>query len=153
MARNMNIIVVEDNPADADLIQEAFEETKLKADFNFISDGLFALDFLRQLGTGPQVRMPDLIILDLNLPKVGGKELLSEIKNNSVLKCIPVIMFSTSGAENDINQCYERGSNCYIIKPFDFEQFEKTIQMIKTFWFDIAKLPENEGENYAAPTD
>jgi CheY-like chemotaxis protein len=136
------IALVEDNPGDVQLIKEIFSTLTDHADFKLFSDGQQAIDYMSQID---EHAVPHLIILDLNLPKRNGKEVLEVIKQNPRLKTIPVIMFSSSEAVNDIEKSYELQANCYIVKPFDFEEFNDVIQEIWRFWFKTATLPSTEG--------
>lgn len=142
--RNINILLVEDNPADVRLIREAFKDNKTKNDFHVEQDGEAAINYLNNLksnGNGNGTTRPDLIILDLNLPKKNGFEVLEKIKSNPVLKSIPVVVLSTSDSEEHIYKSYNLNANCYITKPVDFNQFLDVVRVIESFWFEIAKLP------------
>ena len=142
--RNINILLVEDNPADVRLIREAFKDNKTKNDFHVEQDGEAAINYLNNLksnGNGNGTTRPDLIILDLNLPKINGFEVLEKIKSNPVLKSIPVVVLSTSDSEEHIYKSYNLNANCYITKPVDFNQFLDVVRVIESFWFQIAKLP------------
>jgi len=142
--RNINILLVEDNPADVRLIREAFKDNKTKNDFHVEQDGEAAINYLNNLksnGNGNGTTRPDLIILDLNLPKINGFEVLEKIKSNPVLKSIPVVVLSTSDSEEHIYKSYNLNANCYITKPVDFNQFLDVVRVIESFWFEIAKLP------------
>lgn len=142
--RNINILLVEDNPADVRLIREAFKDNKTKNDFHVEQDGEAAINYLNNLksnGNGNGTTRPDLIILDLNLPKKNGFEVLEKIKSNPVLKSIPVVVLSTSDSEEHIYKSYNLNANCYITKPVDFNQFLDVVRVIESFWFQIAKLP------------
>lgn len=142
--RNINILLVEDNPADVRLIREAFKDNKTKNDFHVEQDGEAAINYLNNLksnGNGNGTTRPDLIILDLNLPKINGFEVLEKIKSNPVLRSIPVVVLSTSDSEEHIYKSYNLNANCYITKPVDFNQFLDVVRVIESFWFEIAKLP------------
>jgi chemotaxis family two-component system response regulator Rcp1 len=135
------ILLIEDNPADVRLMQEAMRESKIKNVLHVVRDGVEAISYLKNEGIYRDAVRPDLILLDLNLPRKDGRELLAEIKTDPVLKTIPVIILSTSEAEFDIVRSYELHANCYISKPVDLEQFMKVVQSIEHFWFTISKLP------------
>jgi len=135
------ILLVEDNPGDIRLTQEAFKESKFLHDLFVAKDGEEALDFLYQKGKFEKAPLPDLILLDLNLPKKNGREVLQEIKNDPNMKRIPVVILTTSEAEEDILKSYELHANCYITKPVDMEQFINVVKYIENFWFTIVKLP------------
>ena len=137
----IDILLVEDNPADIDLTKEAFEECKFLNNLHIISDGENALAFLRKEKNFRDKPRPDLILLDLNLPKIDGREILAEIKNDDKLKQIPVVILTTSESKEDITEMYKLHANCYITKPVDINQFIKVVQSIGDFWFSIVKLP------------
>lgn len=135
-ARPVEILMVEDNPGDVRLTQEALKEGKLWNHLTVARDGVEALECLR--GQSPH---PDLILLDLNLPKKDGREVLADIKNDERLKLIPVVVLTTSKAEEDILRSYKLHANCYITKPVDFRQFGSVVRSIENFWFTVVKLP------------
>lgn len=137
----IDILLVEDNPADIDLTKEALEECKFVNNLHIISDGENALAFLRKEKNFRDKPRPDLILLDLNLPKIDGREILAEIKNDDNLKQIPVVILTTSESIEDITEMYKLHANCYITKPVDINQFIKVVQSIGDFWFSIVKLP------------
>jgi CheY-like chemotaxis protein len=140
-ARAIDILLVEDNPADVRLTIESLEEGKVRSNLHVVQDGAEALAFLQKEGKYADKPYPDLILLDLNLPKKNGHEVLAEIKGNDELKRIPVVVFSASKAEEDIHRSYSLHANCYIIKPIDLDQFIHVLRTIKDFWFTIVKLP------------
>jgi CheY-like chemotaxis protein len=140
----IEILLVEDNPGDVRLTIEALKEGKVANEINVAVDGIEALAFLRREGKYENAPKPDLILLDLNLPKKNGREVLAEIKMNSHLKCIPVVILTSSQAEKDIVTTYNLHANCYITKPVDFEQFIQVVKSIENFWFKVVKLPPNE---------
>ena len=140
----IEILLVEDNPGDVRLTIEALKEGKVANEINVAVDGIEALAFLRREGKYENAPKPDLILLDLNLPKKNGREVLAEIKMNSHLKCIPVVILTSSQAEKDIVTTYNLHANCYITKPVDFDQFIKVVKSIENFWFKVVKLPPNE---------
>ena len=137
----IDILLVEDNPGDARLAVEALKESKLKNNMFVVNDGEEAMDFLRRKGRYEKVPRPDLILLDLNLPKKDGREVLEEIKNDPDLKRIPVVILTISKAEEDILTSYNLHANCFITKPIDLHQFMKVVKSIEDFWLTIVKLP------------
>ncbi len=139
----VEILLVEDNPGDVRLTQEALKESKVTNNLYIAGDGVEALAFLRKEGEYADMPHPDLILLDLNLPKKDGRELIEEIKSNEELKRIPVVVLTTSKAEEDIMQMYDRHANCYITKPIDFDQFIEVVRSIENFWLTIVKLPSD----------
>ena len=139
----IEILLVEDNPGDVDLAREAMENGKMINTLHVVGDGEAALAFLRRKGKYAGAPRPDLILLDLNLPKKDGREVLAEIKSDPDLQRIPVVILTTSKAEEDILKTYNLHANCYITKPIDLNQFIKVVQAIKEFWFTIVKLPPN----------
>jgi CheY-like chemotaxis protein len=140
-SRPVNILLIEDNPGDIRLAQEAFKEGNINVNLNVKMDGLEAIRFLRKQQPYEGSSTPDLILLDLNLPKKDGREVLSEIKSDSDLKRIPVVILTTSNAEQDIQNSYNLHVNCYINKPVDFDRFFDIIQKIEDFWLQTAILP------------
>jgi len=137
----VEILLVEDNPGDVRLTEEALKESKVLNNLHVAEDGVEALEFLRKEGRHADAPHPDLILLDLNLPKKDGRELLEEIKSHDDLKRIPVVVLTTSRAEEDILRMYDQHANCYITKPIDFEQFIEVVRSIENFWLTIVKLP------------
>ncbi len=142
--RLVEILLIEDNPGDVRLTQEAFKEGKLINNLHVVEDGIEALAYLRKQGKFKNEPQPDLILLDLNLPKKDGRELLAEIKEDQHFKHIPVVVLTTSTAEADIIKSYESHANCYITKPVDMNQFIKIVDSIEFFWSSIVKLPLNK---------
>ena len=140
----INILLVEDNPGDIRLTKEVLKDGKIRNNLSVATDGEEALLFLKKTGKYKDVFTPDIILLDLNLPKKDGREVLSQIKADESLKMIPVIVLTTSDAEQDIKNVYEHHANCYITKPVDFNQFINVIRSIENFWLTIVKLPKNE---------
>jgi chemotaxis family two-component system response regulator Rcp1 len=139
----VEILLVEDNPGDVRLTQEAFKEGKVLNKLHVTRDGVEAMEFLRQKGNYAKAHRPDLILLDLNLPKKDGREVLAEIKADKDLKRIPVVILTVSQAEKDILESYNLSANCYIIKPIDLEQFIRAVKLIEDFWLTIVTLPPN----------
>lgn len=140
-AQPIEILLVEDNPGDVDLTLEALDEAKLRNNVHVAGDGVEAMAFLRQEGEYAGSPRPDLVLLDLNLPRKDGREVLREIKDDPQLKRIPVVVLSTSEAEQDVLNAYEHRANAYIVKPVDFEQFFRTVRSLEDFWFTVVRLP------------
>lgn len=134
------ILLVEDNPGDIRLTQEALKESQMDVHLDVVTDGEQAIDFLMKRQRFTEAVRPHLILLDLNLPKKNGLEVLKEIKVDESLKKIPVIVLTTSDADHDINKAYSLHANCYILKPVDFDDFAKVIRLVESFWFNTAKL-------------
>ena len=137
----IDILLVEDNPGDADLARDALEHSKMRNNLYVVEDGMEAMDFLNKTGKFQNVVRPDLILLDLNLPKKDGRQVLAEIKEDENLKRIPVVILTTSQDEADVLQTYNLHANCYITKPIDLGQFMKVVHAIEDFWLSIVKLP------------
>ena len=137
----VDILLVEDNPGDRRLTVEALKEAKIRNELYEVENGVEAMAFLRKEGKYGAVPRPDLILLDLNLPKMDGREVLREIKEDVHLKSIPVVILTTSEAEEDIIKTYESHANCYITKPVDLDQFIKVVKSIEDFWLTIVQLP------------
>lgn len=140
-ARPVDILLVEDNPGDVRLIREALHDGKLLNQVSTVSDGQHALAFLRKQGSYAQASRPDLILLDLNLPRKDGHEVLAEIKADPDLRSIPVVIVTSSQAEEDILKSYNTHANCYVTKPVDLEKFVAVVRAIEDFWVSIVKLP------------
>ena len=139
--KKAEILLVEDNPGDVRLIVEAFKESKIKTNFKIIHDGEEAIKYLHRIGQYKDASLPDFILLDLNLPRKTGNDVLFEIKNDPTLKKIPVLIVSTSTNIDDILQSYERHANCYIKKPDNFGNFLHVVQSIENFWLNTVNLP------------
>ena len=139
----IEILLVEDSPGDVRLTIEALKEGKILNNLSLAKDGVEALAFLRKEGKYTDATRPDLILLDLNLPKKNGQEVLAEIKNDITLKRIPVVILTISKMEEDILKTYENHANCYIVKPVDLDQFLGVVKSIEDFWLSIVKLPPN----------
>ncbi len=137
----IHILLVEDNPGDARLTREALKDGKILHTLEVVPDGIEAMAFLQQRGQYARAPRPDLILLDLNLPRKDGREVLAEIKADEVLKRIPVVVLTTSAAEVDILSSYDLHANCYIVKPVDLDQFLKVVQGVEDFWLTIVRLP------------
>lgn len=139
----ISILLVEDNPGDIYLTQEAFKESKFKNSLHVVKNGVECMEYLRRRGKYSEAQMPDVILLDLNLPKKNGREVLAEVKRDERLKYIPVIVLTSSQNEKDIRSSYELNANCYISKPVDYDEFIHIIRAIENFWFSIVRLPQN----------
>ena len=140
----IKILLVEDSLEDIDLIEHAFKSSVLNPQLSVAKDGQEALDFLYKSGTYHNVELPDLIILDLNLPKKSGHQVLAQIKNDPQLKTIPVVILTTSRSPRDALKCYQNYANCYICKPLQFDEFIQVIKEIENFWFSVVQLPVTE---------
>jgi two-component system, chemotaxis family, response regulator Rcp1 len=141
LLNSIDILIVEDNKGDARLIEEVFNQNKVFNSLNFVNDGVEAMDFLYARGKYKKMPKPDLIILDLNLPRKDGREVLAEIKADDNLKSIPVVIMTISQAEEDILRSYNLHANCYVTKPLDLKQFIKVVKSIENYWFSVVKLP------------
>jgi chemotaxis family two-component system response regulator Rcp1 len=139
--RAIEILLVEDNPGDVRLIQEALRDGKVWNNPHVVSDGEAALDFVYRRGVYADKPRPDLVLLDLNLPKKDGREVLAVIKGDPELRRIPVVVLTTSKEEEDVLRAYNLAANCYVAKPVEFDEFMKVIQMIEDFWLTIVALP------------
>ena len=138
----IRVLLVEDDPGDIELTKEAFSEAKLKIKIDVVTDGEAALEFIHGRGNYAERVKPDVILLDLNLPKINGKDVLAEIKKDDEHRKIPVVILTTSQAEEDIARSYGLGANCYITKPVGFADFLEVVQSIENFWFNVVKLPK-----------
>jgi two-component system, chemotaxis family, response regulator Rcp1 len=143
--RLVEILLVEDSPSDAELTVEALREAKMRNRLSIVEDGVQAMEFLRRQGRYAHAPRPDLIMLDLNLPRKDGREVLSEIKADPALQSIPVVVLTTSRAEQDIIRSYNLHANCYVTKPVDFDRFVEVVHSIESFWLSIVVLPPNGG--------
>lgn len=137
----IEVLLVEDDPGDVMMIREAFEENKLRNRLSVVSDGVEALEFLRQQGKYADAPRPDLILLDLNLPRRDGREVLSDVKSDPALRAIPVVVLTTSSAEEDILRSYDLHANAFVTKPVDFDSFVDVIRQIDEFFVSVVKLP------------
>jgi len=137
----VEILLVEDNPGDVRLTQEALKEGKVYNNLHWAKDGVEALEFLRRQGKHAKAPRPDIILLDLNLPKKDGREVLAVVKNDADLKHIPVVVLTTSEAEEDVLKSYSLHANCYVTKPVDLEKFIHVVQSIDRFWLTVVTLP------------
>ena len=141
ISNTIEILLVEDNPGDARLTLEAFKEAKVINNLTVVNDGAEALCYLRRQGVYADAVVPDLVLLDLNLPKVDGRQVLAEIKADESLMRIPVVVLTTSASQDDISRAYGSHANCYITKPVDLDQFLRVVQSIESFWLSLVKLP------------
>ncbi|MET0396488.1 MAG: response regulator [Longimicrobiaceae bacterium] len=141
VTRPVEVLLVEDNPGDVRLTREALKEGTVRSNLHVARDGVEALAFLRRQGEHAGVPRPDLILLDLNLPRKDGREVLTEIKEDASLRQIPVVVLTSSQAEEDIRRAYDLHANCYITKPVDLDQFINVVRSIEDFWFTVVKLP------------
>jgi CheY-like chemotaxis protein len=139
-----DVLLVEDNPSDVYLTQVAFGRSRAESQIHVVEDGIQAMAFLRRELPYSEAPRPDLVLLDLNLPRKDGHRVLEEMKADPDLCVIPVIVLTTSTAEADISRCYESHANCYISKPVDFDEFERVVQEIESFWFRCATLPRRD---------
>lgn len=140
----ITVLLVEDNPGDVRLTLEAFKDAKLHLQIHVVNDGVEALDFLYRRGKYPDSPRPDLILLDLNLPRKNGRDVLAEIKGSPTLRTVPVVILTTSSSDMDIESSYLLHANCYISKPVDLQGFLTVVNRIENFWFAVVKLPPGE---------
>lgn len=143
-AKPIEVLLVEDNIGDVRLTQEALKEGRLMVNLTVARDGLEAMEMLQRVNGHTNAPRPDLVLLDLNLPRKDGREVLQEIKADAELKTIPVVVLTTSDADNDILSTYGSHANCYITKPVDMERFVEIVKMLEEFWFTIVKLPTHD---------
>ena len=141
--RPVEILLVEDNPGDERLTREALKEGKVYSNLHWVKDGVDAMEFLRRQGRHASAPRPDIVLLDLNLPKKDGREVLQDIKNDPELKRIPVVVLTTSKAEEDVLRTYNLHANCYVTKPVDLEKFIVVVKSIDVFWLTVVTLPPN----------
>ena len=139
--RTIDILMVEDDPGDVRLTREALKGSKLLHSLNVVEDGVAALDYLRKVGPYQQAIRPDIVLLDLNLPKKDGREVLAAIKQDAALRAVPVVILTTSQAEEDVLRAYNLNANCYVTKPVDFDQFMRIVRTIEEFWLNVVTLP------------
>lgn len=137
----MEILLVEDNPADAELVEEAFRDGGFRHNLHFAGDGVMALQFLRRQGRYTEAPCPDVVLLDLNLPRKDGREVLKEIKADAELRKIPVIVLTTSDDEADVHTVYGLYANCYLTKPVDLDDFLGKVRSVESFWLNMVRLP------------
>ncbi len=141
LKRCFEILLVEDDVRDIDLTKEVLKDSKFQLNLNVVRDGVEAIAYLRQQGKYTNATQPDLVLLDLNLPRLDGREVLQAIKTDSNLKLIPIVVLTTSDLDEDVMQAYDLGANCYVNKPLGLEEFIQLVRLIEDFWFTIVKLP------------
>ena len=139
--RTIDILMVEDDPGDVRLTREALKGSKLLHSLNVVEDGVAALDYLRKVPPYQDAVRPDLVLLDLNLPRKDGREVLAAMKQDEALRVIPVVILTTSQAEEDVLRAYNLNANCYVTKPVDFDQFMRIVRTIEDFWLNVVTLP------------
>lgn len=139
--KTIEILLVEDNPGDVDLTLEALDEAKIRNEVHVAEDGVEAMAFLRREGSYADAPRPDLVLLDLNMPRMDGREVLEEVKKDADLRRIPIVVLTTSEDEQDVLDAYEHSANAYIVKPVDFQQFFGTIRALEDFWLTVVRLP------------
>jgi CheY-like chemotaxis protein len=142
---SVDILLVEDNPGDVRLIREAFAERDIAVDLEVVTDGASALDFVHQRGDHDDAPRPEMVLLDLNLPKVDGLEVLEELKSDPELRRIPVVVLTGSEAQEDVVESYDRHTNAYLTKPIDPDEFASLVQSFERFWLSLVKLPPGDG--------
>ncbi|MBM3889268.1 MAG: response regulator [Verrucomicrobia bacterium] len=142
LGRPVEILLAEDNPADVRLTREALRDAKVHNNLSVVTDGVEAMAFLRRQGVYADAPRPDVILLDLNMPRKDGRQVLAEIKADEQLKCIPIVILTSSQAEEDILRAYNLSVNCYVTKPVELDQFLKVVRSIENFWLEIVALPE-----------
>jgi two-component system, chemotaxis family, response regulator Rcp1 len=145
LATPVKILLVEDNPADVGLVEEAFQDGRLQCCLDVAQDGVAALEYLRRVQAQGKAHLPDLILLDLNLPKKDGREVLGEVKADPALREIPVIVLTTSDDEADVHRAYGLHANCYLTKPVEFDDFIRKVRSIEDFWLTFVRLPSQRG--------
>ena len=143
-AKKINVLLVEDDPEDVDLTMEVMDNSKLKINIDVVEDGVKALEYLHKDNEFSNAPRPDIILLDLNMPRKDGREVLLEIKDDENLKSIPVVVLTTSEADEDIVRSYTTGASCYITKPVGLNEFKKVVKSLEEFWFTIVKFPSME---------
>jgi len=143
VGRPAEVLLVEDSPGDVRLTREALKEGKVRNNLSVVSDGVEAMEFLRREGKYKDAPRPDIVLLDLNMPRKDGREVLAEMKSDELLKRIPVVVLTTSEAEQDILRTYDLHANCYLTKPVDLEQFISIVKSVEDFWLTIVQLPRS----------
>ncbi len=139
----MQILIVEDNPADARLVREVMRDSKVINEIHWVPDGVEALAYLRRQGKYADAPRPNLIFLDLNMPRKDGREVLHDVKDDDELRRIPIVVMTSSQAEEDVARAYDQHANCYVRKPIDFEQFHAVVKTLENFWFATVELPDS----------
>jgi two-component system, chemotaxis family, response regulator Rcp1 len=143
---SLNVLLVEDSPGDVRLTQEAFRDANLAVRLHIANDGVQAMAFLRHEGIYADAPRPDLTLLDLNMPKMDGRQVLAQIKADAVLKTIPTVILTTSASDDDISKCYQLQANCYLTKPVQLDAFENLVKSVNDFWLAKARLPNRQAE-------
>lgn len=141
VVRPIDVLLVEDDPGDVDLTRETMEESKILANLHVVENGIEAMAFLRKEGVYADACTPDMILLDLNMPRMDGRQVLEELRQDETLKAIPVVVLTTSTSDEDIVRSYNLGANCYVAKPTGLDEFMKVVKSIENFWFTVVKLP------------
>ena len=149
MIGSIHVLLVEDNDADVDLTRETLGATQFDSKLSVAKDGVEAIDFLSRAVNGSQPGQPTLVLLDLNLPRKDGRQVLGVLKGNDEFRRIPVIILSSSDSEKDVTSCYHLGANCYIVKPVDLQAYRQLVRTLESFWLGAAKLPQHEGHSTA----
>jgi CheY-like chemotaxis protein len=149
MIREIHVLLVEDNEADIDLTRETLNSTKFDIKLSVAKDGVEAIDFLNGVGNWSEPGQPTIILLDLNLPRKNGRQVLAVLKGDDLLRRIPVVILSSSDAEKDITSCYNLGANCYIVKPTELQAYRALVRTLEDFWLGAAKLPRRDGHSDA----
>jgi two-component system, chemotaxis family, response regulator Rcp1 len=152
-AHPLQVLLVEDNPGDSDMVRDRLESSRLWLEFHVVEDGVEAAKYLARSAPYEQAPRPDLILLDLNLPRRNGWEVLADIKQSEHLRHIPVVVLTSSDVERDIALSYEHGANAYITKPVDFEGFVRVVNAVEHFWFTIVRLPPHTQSPEAVPSN
>ncbi len=149
MIGQVHVLLVEDNAADADLTREIFASSRFEIKLSVAVDGVAAINFLNGLGSWSEPGHPTLILLDLNLPRKDGRQVLAVIKSEDLLRRIPVVVLSSSDSERDITNCYDLGANCYIVKPAELRNYRAVVRMVEDFWLGAVALPRRDGHSAA----
>jgi len=149
MIREIHVLLVEDNPADVDLTRQTLGLAKFDVKLSVARDGVEAIEFLQREGSWDKPGRPTIILLDLNLPRKDGRQVLAVLKSDDLLRRIPVVILSSSDSEQDVTSCYNLGANCYIVKPVDLQAYRETVRALEEFWLGAAKLPRRDGHSNA----
>ena len=147
---SLNILLIEDSPSDVRLVREALKENPIPVEMTVVRDGVEAMDYLHRAEQGA-ISRPDLVLLDLNLPRKNGREVLAEVKGSPALRQIPVVVMTSSRSEEDVQEAYELNANCYITKPADLSEYVKVVRSIEDFWFATATLPDAKSSPVVVP--
>jgi CheY-like chemotaxis protein len=149
MINTINVLLVEDNAADVDLTREMLSSTKFDIKLSVATDGVEAIDYLNGVGSWSEPGQPTLILLDLNLPRKDGRQVLAVLKSHTELRRIPVVILSSSNSKKDVTSCYHLGANCYIVKPVELDAYRALVRRLEDFWLGSAELPQREGHSMA----